>query len=135
MSAHQIQQVQYRHRLDFLSTIDVAALAQCIQSGSTVVIDSRQAPDYRAAHIPGAFNLPVSLRERDVRARMDGISIATPLVIYCQSMGCDFDEQMAMRLLDIGYQDITLFAGGWVAWQDYASTHELDLTTEKLSGE
>jgi rhodanese-related sulfurtransferase len=134
MSLQQIQQVQYRHRLDFLPTIDVAAVAEHIKSGDAVIIDSRHVADYLVAHIPGALNLPTTLGDMEIRTRMDGTPVTAPLIIYCQSMGCDYDEQIAMRLLNIGYQDLTLFVGGWVAWQDYAKTHGLDRKTDVNSG-
>ena len=38
------------------------------------------------------------------------------VVVYCQSKGCEFAENVAVWLQDNGFSDVVIYRGGWVDW-------------------
>ena len=36
--------------------------------------------------------------------------------MYCQSAGCKYAEIVAIKLIDDGFSNISIFKGGWVEW-------------------
>lgn len=112
--------IRDRHIADLCPDIPVEKLQSILQGASPpIVIDARMAPDFKVGHIPGAINFPADSTATPQRARalLAGFPRSTPVVIYCQSAGCSYDEHIA-RLLDAeGFADIRFFSGGWLEWQ------------------
>ncbi len=59
---------------------------------SLVILDVRTEPDFAAAHLPGALNLPAHLCREQIVATIDaavpGAAADTPLVVYCYGTTC-----------------------------------------------
>lgn len=86
-------------------------------------IDSRSPGDFAAGHIPGALNVPLERVQRSGKkeaapdwSAMLGFPGGQTLVIYCEGGDCQASISLAKIIHDRGYQDIRIFAGGWVEW-------------------
>jgi rhodanese-related sulfurtransferase len=86
-------------------------------------IDSRNPADFAAGHIPGALNVPLERAQHSRKkeaapdwSAMLGSPGARTLVIYCEGGDCQASISLAKIIHDRGYQDIRIFAGGWVEW-------------------
>lgn len=98
-----------------VTEIDAAALRERLENGDAVqVVDIRPAEEYRAGHIPGAVNLPISqfAREIDQYDWGDDIVVACPI---------GESSRQAARLLAAyeGVDDdatIANLTGGYRAW-------------------
>jgi rhodanese-related sulfurtransferase len=105
------------HRGAFLPTVSVAEAARLLNDHAAF-IDARAAEDFEAGHVPGAISLSVKASPTKVDQTMSSIPKEARIVVYCQSRGCTFAEQMAILLLDRGYQDVSIYKGGWVEWNE-----------------
>ena len=90
---------------------DEKALASC------VVIDSRLPDDYKKGHIENAINVPAVADVATLRKALRDISTHRRIVVSCESNSCNFDKELARRLLELGFQDVSLLSGGWSAWE------------------
>ena len=61
-----------------------------------IIIDVREPQEYRAEHVDGALNLPLSDLENNTISVLEDISLDTELIVYCRSGG---RAQVACRLL------------------------------------
>lgn len=98
----------------------VADAHGCIDS-DTILIDIREAEEYRRGHIPGAVWSPRGLLEFDIHrlveqmCRNPAIPLEDqPIVLYCGTGG---RSALAARTLEeMGYRNVKSMAGGIVAW-------------------
>ncbi len=83
------------------------------------VIDARLPESFRQGSIPGAINVPVNASPAERREKLGHIPRNTPLLVYCQSSLCEFDEILAALLARDGFQAISLYPGGWKEWKNH----------------
>jgi 3-mercaptopyruvate sulfurtransferase SseA len=83
---------------------------------TAVIIDARSTEEYEEGHIPGSINVPHDrLPEfQDVLNRE--VSNDAHVICYCRGPSCDFSDLLATELKIIGWQDVSVFSGGWEEW-------------------
>lgn len=108
--------IQRANEAKFLGRVKYRDIQDEVHLGA-ILIDARRRPDYASGHLPGAINMPVGMDD-DLRRGLCG---AWPkevrIIVYCQSIGCDYDEQVAASLVHDGYRNVLIYEGGWVEWQ------------------
>jgi rhodanese-related sulfurtransferase len=93
---------------------------QMVGNPEVVLIDARRQRDYQQGHIDGAISVPVNLSAERRRVVTETLSRSVPVIVYCQSTGCQFDEQIGIWLTQEGFTDVSVYPGGWNDW----SRHE-----------
>lgn len=97
-----------------LSTIDTPALRELLATGTGPrLIDVRTPAEFEAAHIPGAYNVPLDLlREHraELRTHLDD-----QVVLVCRSGARA--TQAGNDLAAAGLPNIRILSGGMVAWE------------------
>ena len=106
-----------------VSSADVAKL----QSGGSLVIDSRVAAEYAEGHIKGAINVPY--REKSAKvvsfdASQDEFNLAklpadkgAPIVIYCNGPECWKSFKASAAAIKGGYTNIHWYREGFPDWK------------------
>jgi rhodanese-related sulfurtransferase len=59
----------------------------------------------------------VNAEDGERQQAMVNIAKTAPIVIYCQSKGCKFAEEVAKKLITDGFNNISIFRGGWHEWE------------------
>ncbi len=103
-----------------IQTTDMAARVEASSRGRVMIIDSRNATQFAAGHIPGAVNvrLPDLRKERwetELRKR-------NTLIVYGQNPGSASAIAMAKRLMEMGMKDVRLYERGFDEWRDAGLT-------------
>ncbi len=95
------------HKIDLKTVHEVK---HAIESRELLVLDVRADHEYRAGHIPGSVNVPLTRLLED----MDRVPRDRQIVVNCQSGGRSF---VATTLLQSrGYENVTNLEGGFMAW-------------------
>ena len=102
----------------FLQKLTYLETKQYLATGTQLVVDARYTRDYDRGHIPGALSVPVNTTDTERHTTLRDVSKDTPIIVYCQSVGCRFDETVAVALARDGFRDVKLFHGGWVEWEN-----------------
>jgi len=89
------------------------------QGTEMVVVDVRQAEDYRKGHVPGAINLP-----QEKWSTYQGLRKELLNVLYCYSQQCHLAAAAALEFAGKGFPVMEM-EGGFEAWQEH------DLEVEK----
>lgn len=90
-----------------------------------VFVDARLAEDFKMEHLEGAISVPVNSSDEELEKTMGNITKDARIVVYCQSAACKYAEGVAIRLMDDGFANVSLFKGGWREWvQDRAEESE-----------
>ena len=86
-----------------------------IQRGADFVLIDALAPiAFARTRLPGAVNIT----PESVDSRAGRIPEATEVVVYCADEGCDSSVRVALRLVELGYENVRHYAGGkrdWIA--------------------
>ena len=100
-----------------LAEISREDLWQKIESGAAFVLIDALAPiSFAGAHLPGAINIEPrtvdELCERRIPNR------ATEVVVYCANPSCVSSVEVAKRLIELGYPNVSHYAGGKQDWRE-----------------
>jgi thiosulfate/3-mercaptopyruvate sulfurtransferase len=93
-----------------------------LQPRGLILIDLREAQDFRIGHLPGALSLPL-LRfaaelDQRVAAGWPGVDRATtPLVLYCYGSDCVRSRKAGARAARLGFSNVLWFRGGVREWR------------------
>lgn len=106
------------HRLPTDSQIPTVSLADITSDDrkkASVFIDAREPDFFEDGHLPGAINIPAS-RVSGGDFRGFPPDPATPLIVYCSGRNCPDSHLVASALVAKGFQNVSVFAGGWDEW-------------------
>jgi len=80
-------------------------------------LDARPAAAFAAGHIPGALRLTEAEWEPLFLPLIDQWTPGTPIVVYCDTIGCQASEQVAARLRrELAFEQVFHLVGGWQTW-------------------
>lgn len=96
--------------------VTLEQMKQMFDSGDAVIIDARSTTEYEEGHIPGSINIPHDRIPEFMAVLNTEVSTDAHVVCYCRSVTCDFSDLLATEMKVIGYQNVSVFSGGWDAW-------------------
>jgi len=99
----------------FVSLEEVIEL-QRTKSG--VLLDARAYKEFIQGRIPDARSLPYYEIDQYQEVALKGLKSDTPLVIYCEGVGCELSFFLGRELQKAGYQKIRIFYGGYPEWRE-----------------
>jgi len=106
----------------FRAGIPVAFLAgtrERLRDEATVVFDARTPSLYAAGHLPGAKSLPLEDVDRTLAAYSAWLTMETPILVYCDGANCSDSLELAIKLREYGFENLTLYPGGFAEWTEY----------------
>jgi rhodanese-related sulfurtransferase len=90
-------------------------LWQRIEGGDEFVLVDALAPmSYAHSHLPGAINLPPEWVDERGPGRIPDLD--TEVVVYCATSTCDSSVIVGNRLVELGYRNVSHYAGGKRDW-------------------
>ena len=90
-----------------------------VEDPSGAILDARPPAEYQAGHLPRALSLPVADAEQRIGAYVDRLTPQTPLLVYCGGGDCIDGFELALKLREFGFTDVTLYPGGYAEWTTY----------------
>jgi rhodanese-related sulfurtransferase len=90
-------------------------LWQRIEGGDEFVLVDALAPmSYAHSHLPSAINLPPEWVDERGPGRIPDLD--TEVVVYCATSTCDSSVIVGNRLVELGYRNVSHYAGGKRDW-------------------
>ena len=89
-----------------------------LQSGNVTFLDSREAKDYQADHIARAVSLPMHDWEKAWPQAQPNLPRDGRYLLYCYGAKCGLSTRQAKRMLELGYQHVTVLEHGWKEWTE-----------------
>ncbi len=87
-----------------------------------LLIDARFERDYELGSLPRAVNVPVNASLWQIREFLRGIDRDTPIVAFCQSSSCAFDETVGRQFTLLGFLDVTVTQEGYAEFRKASAT-------------
>jgi 3-mercaptopyruvate sulfurtransferase SseA len=96
--------------------ISIEEMKRQFDAKTATIIDARSTEEYEEGHIPGSINIPHDRipEFQDVLNRE--VSNDAHIICYCRGPSCDFSDLLATELKIIGFEDVSVFSGGWEEW-------------------
>ncbi len=98
-----------------LQTIDAETLRQKMTGEhAPILINALNRDAFIAKHIPGSINIPTENAEmvKDVLPYMDA-----EIVVYCANTDCTASPNLAQKLEEMGYTNVSDFEEGLAGWR------------------
>ena len=102
-----------------LRTITPAEAARLLREEGATLVDVREPDEHARQRIPGARNLPVDEADRRLGDFASWLTPDTPVLVYCGGADCADALDLALKLREYGFQDLTLYPGGYAEWTEY----------------
>lgn len=102
---------------NIIPRVRVSQIEQWKANGA-LLIDARYRADYKAGHIPGAINIPINVDSSQWKKILAQTPFETRIIVYCESQGCKFAEEIAVKLYQEGYRNVAIYTGGWRDWHE-----------------
>ncbi len=88
-----------------------------VEDKSALIIDTRLEEIFIKGHIPGAKSIPLSGFDELIGQFYQAVSMEQKIVVYCSSRECTDSHTFAQKLFEVGYEDVKVFAGGFIEWE------------------
>ncbi len=83
-----------------------------------LLVDARNIDDYKAGHLEGAISLPLGEINTKIDSFRQRVNKEQALILYCNGFGCPDSFELGKILLAAGYQDVSVYEGGYPEWRD-----------------
>ncbi len=100
------------------ATVGLDQFRSALAGKSTLIFDARPSSFYQQGHVPGALNLARDDFAHDYR-QLDSVlkdAQDKPIIVYCGGGDCHDSRLVANALVTLGYDDVSVFTGGWQEW-------------------
>ncbi len=105
--------VKARHDWSEAAPIDYFRFVDRLKNDSElVVVDARTRAQFQELHLAGSVNAPAMASIWEFVDAIKPISHDRPVVVLCASEHCRWDEIVANRLIQSGFEDVRVFQGG-----------------------
>ena len=88
-------------------------------TGSAVFVDARPPELYQEGHIQGALNVPLAEFDRMIDTVLTELPEEALIVTYCDGEDCDLSAHLAVKLKEIGYENVRVLHNGWSVWKSH----------------
>ena len=111
-----VAEITRRYHAVDVPEISVSEMKQIVEQNEAIIFDTRFRRDYQRGTIPDAVNLPIDSSLAERKEVLRGVDKSAKIVLYCQSAGCGFADEVASFLKFNGYRNVSLFRGGYREW-------------------
>ena len=102
--------------------IDIAEMELAVEDGTIPLFDARYVRDYKRGTIPGAKSISINSDLTERREVLGSIPKARRIVVFCQSSGCGYADEVAQFLKFNGYENVVIYRGGYREWKQKHDT-------------
>ena len=97
--------------------VEASEAKRILDAGGAVFVDARSVEQYKAGHIPGACSLPLYQMDDYLTPFLNVVQPDAAVIVYCSGIACQDSHLLAKELADMGYGNVSVFAGGIAAWR------------------
>ena len=99
----------------YYAEVGTSVVKAAMNSNSALIIDARPYKKFLGATIPGSLSIPdTQMSELEGRFPADK---NTKIITFCGGYECHKSHVVAMRLMELGYTDVSVYSAGMPAWK------------------
>lgn len=102
-------------KLQKINFVSLETAKRIYDDNIALFIDARDQWEYADGHIFNSINIP-EFSFSPYLPIVKSLDKNGYYVIYCSSQDCDLSRNLATRLQDLEFKNISVFSGGWESW-------------------
>lgn len=111
-----LAEVSQRYHSAKVPTLSLTDTKKEISEGNPLLLDARRPIDFQHGALPNAKSIPFNSSLSDRQQVLAGVPKTKRIIVYCQSSGCGYADEMAQFLKFNGYVNTVIFRGGYREW-------------------
>lgn len=111
-----LAEVTLRYHSTKISKLNLTETEKEISEGEPLLLDARYAIDFQHGALPNAKSIPINSTLHDRQQILVGVPKAKRIIVYCQSAGCGFADEIAQFLEFNDYKNVAVYRGGYREW-------------------
>ena len=111
-----VAEVTWRYYSVDIPEIDITEMEQIVEQKTIPIFDARYVRDYSHGTIPGAKSLSINSSLTERQETLGATPKSQRLVVFCQSSGCAYADEVAQFLKFNGYENVVIYRGGYREW-------------------
>ena len=112
-----VAEVTRRYYSVDIPEISLVEMQKVVDEKNTPIFDARYIRDYNRGTIPEAKSLPINSNLTERQQQLQGIEKSKRIVVFCQSSGCGYADEVAQFLKFNGYNNVVIYRGGYREWE------------------
>lgn len=101
-------------------------MKEIVEENKTLIIDVRLADEFKKGHILHAKSVPLSELDELIGNFYETIAMEQEIIAYCSSRECTDSHSFAEKISEMGYENVKVFAGGFIDWEQGGGRVEKD---------
>jgi rhodanese-related sulfurtransferase len=118
-----VAEVTRRYYSVDIPEISLAEMQKIVEEKTTPIFDARYLRDYHYGTISGAKTLSINSSLDERQRQMQGIGKEQKIVVFCQSSGCTYSDEIAQFLKFNRYNKVVIYRGGYREWEKHEKKH------------
>ena len=106
---------QRNSKFNKINIVSLETAKRIYDDNIALFIDVRDQWEYSDGHILNSINIP-EFSFSPYLPVVKSLDKNGYYLIYCSSQDCDLSRNMATRLQDLEFKNISVFSGGWESW-------------------
>jgi rhodanese-related sulfurtransferase len=111
-----VAEVTRRYYSVDIPDISYAEMQKIVDDNNTPLFDARFVRDFNHGTIPGAKSLSINSSLTERQQQLQGVEKSKRIVVFCQSSGCGYADEVAQFLKFNGYNHVVIYRGGYREW-------------------
>ena len=111
-----VAEVTRRYYSTDIPEISLQEMKKFVTENSAAILDARYVRDFNRGTIPNARSLPISSNLTERRHILKDIAKDERIVVFCQSGGCGFADEVSQFLKFNDYSAVVIYRGGYREW-------------------
>ncbi|MDR2410752.1 MAG: hypothetical protein LBE13_21940 [Bacteroidales bacterium] len=113
-----VAEVTRRYYSVDIPEINLAEMQTIVTEKLCPILDARYANNFKRGTIPEAKNMPINSSLSERQQILAGIDKNRRIVVFCQSAGCGYADEVAQFLKVNGFSNVVLYRGGYREWSN-----------------
>ena len=93
-------------------------IREMLKRGDIFLVDVRPEDAYDQGHLPGALSFPLYQFDHLQDGFQNQIKKDGSVLVYCSGFDCSDSHRFASRLIDLGFTNVRVYAGGYNEWEE-----------------
>ena len=119
-----VAEVTRRYYSVDIPEIDFTEMERAVEEQTIPLYDARYARDFNRGTIPSAKSLAISSSLTERQKILGSTSKTQRIVVFCQSSGCGYADEVAQFLKFNGYENVVIYRGGYREWKQKHDTQQ-----------
>jgi len=119
-----VAEVTRRYYSVDIPEIDMIEMDRIVEERTIPLYDARYVRDYNHGTIPGAKNMSINSSLTERQEILGSTSKSQRIVVFCQSSGCGYADEVAQFLKFNGYENVVIYRGGYREWNQKYGTKQ-----------